>query len=36
MRQIHLMDYVWENGLAILLGAFFLGIVVFALFMGGF
>ena len=36
MRQVHLMDEVKENGWAMLLVAFFLGIVVFALLSGGF
>jgi len=36
MRQIHLMEEVKENGWAILLVAFFIGIVAFALSSAGF
>ncbi len=32
----HIMDHEWEYSEAILLGACFIGIVVFALLMGGF
>ncbi len=37
MRQVHIMDELKENpGWVFLAGAFFIGIVVFALMTGGF
>jgi len=36
MRDMHIIDHVWENGLLYVLGAFFVGIIAFALTMAGF
>jgi hypothetical protein len=36
MRDMHIVDHVWENGMLYILGVFFLGIVVFALATAGF
>jgi hypothetical protein len=36
MRDMHIVDHVWENGMLYVLGAFFVGIIAFALTMAGF
>jgi len=36
MRHPHVVDQEWENSLLILLGACFVGIVIFALMIAGF
>ncbi len=36
MRDMHIVDHVWENSMLYILGAFFVGIIAFALTMGGF
>lgn len=36
MRDMHIVDHVWENGMLYILGAFFVGIIAFALTMAGF
>ena len=36
MRHPHIEDHDWDKSVLVLLGAFFVGIVVFALMVGGF